>query len=193
MKKLIAAALAALCIISALSGCGYKDALENTSSENQTTTTAATTDEAVKTVNASDYADSFDGLCDYFRDKGYIVEKAGEEVKESNVTVMDASLIGAEQGKKFVTKYNGNAITIELYAYNVSALNDTAKDIISSVKSSGTFTILDLAPVSAYLSDSGKYLMIYTDASINSDNPDTSAANYTHRQEVIEDLAAFHK
>lgn len=191
MKKLLAAIIAMVSITAALTGCGYQDALEVASSKNQETTAAATADEVKNSVKASDYEDSFDGLCNYFRDKGYIVEKAGDEIKDANVTVMDASLIGAEQGKKFATKYGGNTVTVELYAYNQAESNDTAKEIINSVKTNGTFTILDLASVTAYLSDSEKYLMVYTDSSIDSENPDTTAANYTHRQEVIDDLAAF--
>ena len=43
------------------------------------------------------------------------------------------------------------------------------------------------------MSDSGKYLMIYTDASIDDSNPDKEADNYKHREEVIKEFKAFKK
>ncbi len=103
---------------------------------------------------------------------------------------MDSALIGAEKGRKYATTYNGKNITVELYSYDTANLNDTAKSIIESVKNDGTFTILEFSPVKAYLSDNGKYLMVYSDASI--DESKTDDDNYTHREQVIEDFKAFY-
>ena len=101
---------------------------------------------------------------------------------------MDASLIVAKEGRKY-TKKN---IKIELYVYDTNNLNDTANQIIESVKNNGEFVILDLPAVKAYLSDNGKYLMIYSDDSIKKDNPNTEAANYKAREEVIEKFKSFY-
>ena len=113
------------------------------------------------------------------------------KLDESSVTVMDASLIGAKEGKKFVTAYGGKAITIELYEYDLKNLNDTAKTVIESVKNSGEFTILDLPSVKAYLSNNGRYIMVYTDASIDDATPDKESDNYKHREEVIKNFKSF--
>lgn len=193
MKKLIAAVLAVICVAASLVGCGYEDALQGSSSANSTQSTTTADEKNEKKVSADDYADSFDGLCDYFKDMGYIVEKAGDKIDEKNVVEMDYKLVGAEKGKKFATKYNGNSVLVELYSFNTEKLTSEAKAVIDSVKKDGTFTILDLNPVKAYLSDNGKYLMIYTDNSINDENPDTKSDSYTHREEVIENFKAFHK
>ena len=47
---------------------------------------------------------------------------------------MDASAIGAAEGKKFAAKYSGTDIIIELYRYDTKATNDTANKILNSVK-----------------------------------------------------------
>lgn len=189
MKKFLTAILCAGLIALTTAGCGYTDAL----AENSTTvqeSTAATADETKVEVKSDSYDDNLNGICEYFGAKEYISTKDGK-IDESAMTQMDASLIGAKEGKKFATTYNRNSITIELYEYDINNLNDKAKEIISSVEKDGAFTILELPEVKAYMSDSGKYLMIYTDASIDKTNPDTTADNYTHREEVINDFKSF--
>lgn len=188
MKKIIAFILTLCCAGALLAGCGVSDALNQTS-KTEATTQAATKDEA-PVVKDTDFNDDFDGLCDYFVAMGYTVAKAGEKLDEKNVTEMDFSLVGAQAGKKFATTYNGKNISVELYSYDTANLNDTAKEIIDSVKNDGTFTILDLNPVKAYLSDNGKYMMVYSDASIDENKTDSD--NYTHREQVIKDFKAFH-
>ena len=192
MKRFIAAILCVGLIAAALAGCAYKDALskENTATQaTEATSSAATADE----VDAKNYSDNLEGLSNYFADKGYITTKDGK-IDESTVTVMDASLIGAKEGKKFITAYGGKAITIELYEYdvtNLNKINDTAKTVIESVKNSGEFTILDLPSVKAYLSNNGRYIMIYTDSSIDDAKPDKESDNYKHREEVIKNFKSF--
>lgn len=188
MKKLFAVILAVCCLSALLVGCGVSDALVQNSNA-ETTTQAATQDEA-PTVKYTDFDNSFDGLCNYFVAMGYTVPKAGDKLDEKTVTDMDSSLVGAENGKKYATTYNGKNISVELYCYDTENLNDTAKSIIESVKNDGTFTILDFKPVKAYLSDNGKYMMVYSDASI--DESKTEDDNYTHRDQVIEDFKAFY-
>lgn len=193
MKRFFAAILCIGIIAAVSTGCAYKDAL---SKENTTTTQATDATGSLATVDETEnknYSDNLEGLSNYFADKGYITTKDGK-IDESTVTVMDASLIGAKEGKKYATSYGGKAITIELYEYdltNLSEINDTAKTVIESVKNNGEFTILDLPSVKAYLSNNGRYIMIYTDASIDDKKPDENSDNYKHREEVIKNFKSF--
>lgn len=189
MKRFFAALLCAGLIVAFSAGCGYKDALSKQNTATQATDSTgslATTDE----IKAENFADNLEGLSNYFVKLGYITEKDGK-IDESTVTVMDASLIGAKEGKKFSTAYGGKAITIELYEFDVNNLNETAKNIIESVKKDGEFSFLDLPKVKAYMSDNGKYMLIYTDASIDDAKPDKDSDNYKHREEVIKTFKAF--
>lgn len=190
MKKIIAAILCFGIVAAVSAGCGYKDALEKNADATQTSETETKTAAVVDEAKPSDFKDSLDGLCSYFEKLEYFALKDGK-IDESKVTKMDASLIGAKAGKKFMTSYGGKAVTIELYEYEIQKLNDKAKEIIASVKNDGTFSILDLPKVKAYLSDSGKYLMIYTDASINDKEPDKKSDNFERREEVIKNFQKF--
>lgn len=190
MKRFIAAILCVGLIAAVSTGCAYKDAL---SKDNTATTQATEATGSVATkdeVDEKNFSDNLQGLSEYFAKKGYITTKDGK-IDESTVTVMDASLIGAKEGKKFVTAYGGKAVTIELYEYDVKNLNDTAKAVVESVKNSGKFTILDLPSVKANLSDNEKYLMIYADSSIDDAKPDKESDNYKHREEVIKNFKSF--
>lgn len=190
MKRFIAAILCVGLIAAVSVGCGYKDAL---SKDNKTTTQATDATGSSATADEpkpADFKDNLEGLISYFTELEYLAMKDGK-LDESSVTVMDASLIGAKEGKKFITAYGGKAITIELYEYDLKNLNDTAKTVIESVKNSGEFTILDLPSVKAYLSNNGRYIMVYTDASIDDANPDKESDNYKHREEVIKNFKSF--
>lgn len=185
MKKIISALLMASVIAISAAGCGYNDALEQASKANQQTTSASqsaseqTSKEAEKV-----YKDSFDGLCSYMQDKGYYTDKA---VK----TEMDASFIGAKQGIKYSISNN---LAIELYEYDTTKLNDTAKEIVKEVKESNSFTIIEGYPVNAaYLSDNGKYLMIYNDTKIDKNKPDKNSNEYKVRENAVKDFLAFQK
>lgn len=185
MKKIISALLMASVIAISAAGCGYNDALEQASKANQQTTSASqsaseqTSKEAEKV-----YKDSFDGLCSYMQDKGYYTDKA---VK----TEMDASFIGAKQGVKYSISNN---LAIELYEYDTAKLNDTAKEIVKEVKDSNSFTIIEGYPVNAaYLSDNGKYLMIYNDTKIDKNKPDKNSNEYKARENAVKDFLAFQK
>ena len=108
---------------------------------------------------------------------------------------MDLSLVGAKAGKKFtavrIDDKDVKNITIELYEFNTGENKSTADEIIASVKSNGTFSILNLPEVKAYLSDNGKFMMIYTDKGL--DEKKTDSDNYKWREEVLEKFKAFHK
>lgn len=198
MKKLLSAVLTFCLAGAVLAGCGYSDAL-NSSSTAEQTKPEVSENSTEPTINTNDYENNLEGLSNYFLNSGYIVEHVGDKLNDAAVMKMDAELIGAEEGVKYTTKYNGKDVIIELYSYDTENLNDTAKEIIKSVKEKGTFEILPnqqgeyLPAVTAYLSDNGKFLMIYSDKSIDYNNPDTTTDNYKHQQKVIEDFKAFHK
>ena len=179
MKRVLAALLCAGMLIVFASGCmgGGKQ----TNPED-----VATGDEA-SSLDPKDY--NFEGLCNYFAAYGYINPKYDDKNTE-----MDASLIGAKVGKKFtairIDDKDVNNITIELYEYDTQNHNATADEVIGSVKEDGTFSIIELPRVNAYLSDNGKYLMIYTDKGL--DESKTDSDNYKWREEVLEKFKTFH-
>lgn len=181
MKRVLAALLCAGMLIVFASGCmgGGKQ----TNPED-----VATGDEA-SSLDPEDYKNNFEGLCNYFAAYGYINPKYDDKNTE-----MDASLIGAKVGKKFtairIDDKDVNNITIELYEYDTQNHNATADEVIGSVKEDGTFSIIELPRVNAYLSDNGKYLMIYTDKGL--DESKTDSDNYKWREEVLEKFKTFH-
>lgn len=186
MKKIIATILCAGLIAIMATGCGYSDALD-AQKKAEEATAASEQGTTAPVIKSTDYQNNFEGLCDYFIKKGYI--STGD--KNANVTEMDAALVGATKGNKYATKYEGKAITIELYEFDLNSAE--AKSIIESVKKDGTFTILDLPAVPAYVSDNGKFMMVYTDASIDKENPDKTTPTYIHREEVVKDFKEFNK
>ena len=201
MKKLIAAILCAGLMAAAFSGCAYKDALDDHGSSATSSVQASDASNSDSStdnqsmdgdVQASDYEDSLDGLESYFAKLGYLNTDSDGKVKDDSVVKMDSSLIGASAGKKYATTYDGSQITIELYSYDSSKLNDTANQVIDSVKNDGSFSILNLPEVNAYLSDNGKYLMIYNDTKIDDEDPDKTSNSYKHREEVVSNFTAFH-
>lgn len=101
-------------------------------------------------------------------------------------TSMRADMIGAVKGDCYQFGYNGkNNVTVELYEYDLSHLNGTAKKVRDEVKSSGRFTIMN-QQVDATLSDSGKYLMVLK-------NTATDSQNKAYDEKVKELFAGFKK
>lgn len=183
MKKIIAALTAVLMMTIFFAGCNDPLSKQNVAAG---TTSAATevTENTNATVDSNKtYEDNLKGLEELFVDKGYMT--IAED--KSNVTEMDASLIGAKEGNRYKANYNNAEVLIELYAFDADNLEDAAKDVINSVKEKGQFQIMNLDPVNAYLSDNGKYLMVYTDKS----NPEKDSDNDKRKQEVIETFKAF--
>ena len=133
--------------------------------------------EEVVSVDESKYEDTLDGLAEYMKAKEYI---SGDPVE------MAADFIGAEKGVKYTGSYEGNNnITMELYEYDPANLNETAQKVIDSVKKDGKFEIMQ-TDVNAVLSDSGKYLMIYTDTA-------SGEVHEKHTDTVKADFKAFKK
>ncbi len=105
-------------------------------------------------INASaasdnSYENDINGLKKYLVDTGCIT---GEPIQ------MSFAIVGAKDGYR----YNFDSITVELYEFDTGNLNSTASNIVSSIKESGTFKMLD-KDVEAYLSNNEKFMLIYTD------------------------------
>ena len=177
MKKIIALVLCAVMFMAFAAGC----AGAGTPSLTPYPTDASTKEK--------DYKDTFDDLCKYLSAKGYI--NALEENKNKSYNEMEYKLVGAYAGKKFMSTMQGaNGVTIELYDYSKPASPD---EVYNKVKKDGKFSVLGLDEVNAYLSDNGKYMMVYTDSSIDWKNPDKKADNYKRFEEVYKAFKEFHK
>lgn len=176
MKKILTAILCAGLALLFAAGC-----MGGTNTAND----KETGDEA-SSLKASDYKNDLEGLSNYFAAYGYVNPQ-----KPSTYVDMDASLIGAKKGRKYTSTTIKNT-TIELYEYDTAKLNAQGKEIIASVKKDGTFTILDLPSTKAYLSDNGKFLMVYSDKSIDDANPKKDDENYKTRATVIDQFKEFH-
>lgn len=186
MKRLLAFILCAGMFVAVAAGCGgtQKSAV-------------ATEDEAYKSTytlkkNVNDYDDTLKGLCQYFGALGYInpIDK-NQDVTYSD---MKGELIGAVKntGKRFQAQHTKDTV-IELYEYDLKNLNSTADEVRGSVEKDGTFVNLIGETVeNCYLSNNKKYLMIYTDNTIDGDTKETDK-NYTAREEVVKNFNSFHE
>ncbi len=170
MKRIIALLLCVGIFVVAAAGCTGKS----------TKKAVATGDEAIST-NAADYENNFKGLCTYLSALGYINPK--EKNKGITYSVMDAEIIGASEGRRFVAQHTKNTV-IEIYEYDLQALQSTpdeaATDVRASVQKDNTFVNLVGETVKdAYLSDNGRFLMIYS-------------GNDDSKEEVINNFKSFH-
>lgn len=181
MKKIIAAILCAV-MMAAVSGCSFKDPIPPQQSGSESASqeaTAETKAEEEKKDDSTKYDDTLDGLCKYMQ------KPANYEYKDKDSFLeMDADLIGAKEGRKFI---NGN-VTVELYEFDKQD-----GEVYKSVKENGKFQILELPEVKATLSDNGKYMMVYTDKSLDKNNPDKNSDQYKTMQSAIEAFKSFHK
>ena len=120
--------------------------------------------------------DNLTGLCSFLAQTGGV---GGDPVD------MAADFIGAVAGVQYRFSYEGSDnVTVELYEYDLDNLNDEAQAVLDSVKANGTFTVIGQEVTDAYLSDSGKYLMIYKDTQTNEQNG-------LHKQEIVEQFQGF--
>ncbi|MCH5303825.1 MAG: hypothetical protein J1E41_03085 [Ruminococcus sp.] len=177
MKRFLIAAASVLLIATSFVGC--YDPLSDPNATNPSASTAET-EPVTEAKKAEDYKDTLAGLRDFMKDSGYITIAE----KNANVTKMKAELIGAEKGYRYTT---GN-IKVELYAYKLNGKNPTRDEFIESVKKNGSFTLYN-KEIKAYLSDSGKYLMVYSNPDIAAD--DTSSDAYKTMQKAIKAFKEF--
>lgn len=186
MKKLIASVMAVMIMSIGFAGCN-NDPLSKQNVEANATTAPTEATNATEDQPAKDktYKETVDGIAELFVDKGYMTIKKDN----ANVTEMDASIIGAKEGERYTTSYNNAEVVIEIYSFDMTdeKLKETAEQTIKSVKEEGKFQIFQLDPVTAYLTDSDKFLLVYTDRS----NPSEDSDNYKRMQEAIETFKAF--
>lgn len=178
MKRIVLTLLAILLVIAFAAGCGVEDPLNPSTTE---PTEAPTVPEKLD-VDDMDYDDSIEGIYNYML--------ALELMSDVQPTAMAAELIGAEKGNKYSYTVNGSQVNVELYSYDTKNLNELAKEIIKSVEETNTFEILNLGEVEAMISDSGKYLLIYSDKSLDSDSPNED--NLAVYNKFVEAFKAFH-
>lgn len=180
MKRLIISAVAVLMIALTFASCydpyaGIKDKSKKPTAATQSSTKKK--DETKKKkVSDEKYEDNLNGLRDFMKDSGYI------KVEDNNVTKMQADLIGAKKGNKYV---DGD-IRVELYEYDLEKENKKRDETIESVKNNGTFKLYS-EEIPAYLSDNGKYLMVYTNPAADDKNSDA----YKTKQNAIKAFKGF--
>ncbi|MBE6737302.1 MAG: hypothetical protein E7566_01420 [Ruminococcaceae bacterium] len=118
------------------------------------TASAATSDEA-----KPKYENNLKGLCTYLKDKNCVYAY-------KDAIVPTASMIGADEGYKFMYKYDGGDVVLEVYSYS-----DTDNKWYQQAKADGEITLLD-ETFEAILSENGKYLMIYSDSKERAERKD---------------------
>ena len=157
-KKWLAAAAAVLCAAT-MASCG-QGVVDLTSSGQESASSAPVS----SALSEEEVEDTLEGLEQYMASLGYI---------SGTPSTMRGDMIGAkEEGHRYATA----AATVEFYEYDLSNLNDTAKAVRESVEADGTFDMIGQTVQGAVLSDSGKYLMIYTAHSTDEDATATKEA-----------------
>lgn len=160
MKKIWILAAAAALLMTA-TACGAGDVGGVSSQASNSPQKTAPSSNSAQAVSQDSVEDNLKGLQKYLTGNGAV---------SGDPTAMRAEVIGAKSGVRYQFSYNGkNNVTAEFYEYDPANLNETAKNILDSVKSSGKFSLMG-QQVDAVLSDSGKYLMIYQDTVVKDEN-----------------------
>ncbi|MGN1051401.1 MAG: hypothetical protein ACI4QE_03775 [Acutalibacteraceae bacterium] len=167
MKKIIAIVASLVLITASFAGCTGGDPLNPATEPTTEETTATVETKAEKKV---EYKDTFSDLRKYLQDEDYI------ELK--NKTELQASLINADKGYRYSFKYNGSNVYVELYV----AKSDEGKKYFKEVKEKGYFEVLE--KTEAYVSDNGKYLMVYDDKS-------DDEKNIKHKKQTVKAFKKF--
>ena len=71
-----------------------------------------------------------------------------------------------------------------MYEFDLDNLSDEAQAVLNSVQQNGSFTVIGQEVTDAYLSESGKYMMIYRDTQ-------TNEKNELHKKEIVELFQGF--
>ena len=154
-KILVAGGVTALAAVLALS----VSACSNNSGTETTNTLSASS------MAQSEVPDTLDGLCRYMEGNGLIGGTPHD---------MLADLIGAKEGRMYQFSFNDSPVQVELYEFDTENLNETAQKILQEVRENGKFTMTGIESSNAYLSDSGKYLMVYHDTNTDEEHTNQS-------------------
>lgn len=117
------------------------------------TSDESSVDEAANPVNK--YDDNLKGLCKYLKDKNCVFDLA-------DAITSSASLIGADEGYKFVYNFEDGLVDVEVYSYS-----DRDNQWYKQAQAEGKITIsekVDNTTFEAILSENGKYMMVYHDS-----------------------------
>ena len=173
VKRLLALGLCALLALS-LAACGATSEKLPTLALEAAGSGVESGQEQPEAVADADYEDNLAGLCQYM-EANYAVTGEAEE--------MEYGIIGAVNGVRYRFQFNGVTLQVEFYEFDLDNLGEQGQACLDSVRETGEFTMLD-DQVPAVLSDSGKYMMIYTDAN-------DSEENTAQRQRAEEAFRAF--
>ena len=154
-KILVAGGVTALAAVLALS----VSACSNNSGTETTNTLSASS------MAQSEVPDTLDGLCRYMEGNGLIGGTPHD---------MLADLIGAKEGRMYQFLFNDSSVQVELYEFDTENLNTEAQRILQEVRENGKFTMTGIESSNAYLSDSGKYLMVYHDTNTDEEHTNQS-------------------
>ena len=154
-KILVAGGVTALAAVLALS----VSACSNNSGTETTNTLSASS------MAQSEVPDTLDGLCRYMEGNGLIGGTPHD---------MLADLIGAKEGRMYQFSFNDSSVQVELYEFDTENLNTEAQRILQEVRENGKFTMTGIESSNAYLSDSGKYLMVYHDTNTDEEHTNQS-------------------
>lgn len=154
MKKIILAALAVIIVV-CCSACmpGASNLAGSQLPTDVEMNTLPAGDEKITDTDTA-FKDDLNGLCDYFIKRGFV---------GTFVTEMAAETIGAKSGRRYMFTYNDSSVVCELYEFDLENLGDTGKKVLDEIKSDGEFNAKNNTKIKAMLSNSGKYMMIYTD------------------------------
>ena len=160
MKRILLAMLCAVLMLS-LSGCfGQKPSYENIETAQAV---------SFETVSYKDYKNDLDGLVKYLQALNYLPSK-------TDPTEMLSEVIGAKKGYRYIYNVDNSNVVCELYEFDTEKKNENAARVIAEIKETGSFHLFGKDEVdkdvtySAVLSDTEKYMMIYTDGSNNEGN-----------------------
>jgi hypothetical protein len=175
MKKVFLFAVVATLLVS-FTACSANDptlkAASSAPASSSSQSSSSVSSSTSSVVDGSNMDDNLAGLEKYLTSNGVI---------QGTPEKMAAEFIGAKSGAKYKYSYEGkDNVTVELYEYDLSALNATATKTVDSVKKNGKFTIMN-QEVKAVMSDSGKYLMIYTDSA----NGEKNVAHKTDSEKIF--------
>lgn len=183
MLRKIAALVACGALALTLAACGGTGeqlpalALEESSASSSTESGAPAKGEeaAPEEVPYTEFDNSLDGLCQFL---------AANKAVAGDPTEMAYETIGATGGYRYRFTLGGATVQVEVYQFDLDSLNDRATACLDSVKSTGSFAMLD-NQVPATLSGGGQYMMIYTD-------PSGEEQNVQQKDRVLELFSGFY-
>lgn len=164
LKKLTALTLAVVAVVS-FAGCGMQTA--TVPNENKVKVSEFKGDSGVQKIL-----------------KELLSKKYISEDNANNCVKTNAELIGAKEGYRVdKVEVNGSSFSLEVYQYD-NTDSDTAKNVIDSVKKNGTFDLFGRTVSYCYMSDNGKYLLIYPDPKSTTGKEDDST-NAKRKDDVM--------